>query len=302
MTNIYLSKYIYNLSAIRMLTKTNLEPYPNVQMDENKYKDNSYVISWGDSINKSKNGVMETGFFWDAVHIDSIGLYSSCSLNTPHAAKMIRDFNAPVEARKIIMEGNLPTSKYRQIKEKIKWDGVVLALQNPTDRSIHRGSSTKDYYNFVEGACKFYGKNLFLKLHPWNKNEVEAKFREFATKYKCSIGRVNHTVLTNCKFVIVYNSTFIVDCLIRGVKVAQYAPGYFWQTEPVLYTSYNFPDEISTDINKGYKFCDFLVWKYLIYQGMKIDMWIKLFNCFADSKEVFPITEDLCYALNVMDL
>lgn len=299
--NIYISKYIYDLSAVRQITEQNFLPYNDIKIDKKKYEKNSYVLAWGDPVNKVKNGVMETGFFWDALHIDTIGLYTSCSLNTPQAQKAIENFKAPKSAKEIIFNGRFPPTKFRQAGGDYKWEGIVLPLQNPGDRSVHRGSSTEDYYSFVDNACKYYGKHLFLKLHPWNKGEVEARFRSSAKKYGSSIGRVNHTVIENCKFVLVYNSTFIIDCLIRGIKVAQYAPGYFWQTKPVLYTSYEYPDEVSTDINDGYKLCDFLVWKYLIYQGMSIEKWVKLIRHFANSKKLFPITNEFCYATHIME-
>jgi len=300
--NIYISKYIYNLTAIRQITEKNFSKYPEFKVDEKKYENNSYVLSWGDPVNKVKMGVMETGFFWDAVHIDTIGLYSSCSLNTPQAQQMIENFSPPIEASKIIFNKKFPPTKFQQSKTDFAWDGIVLALQNPEDRSIHRGSSTYDYYKFVEGACKYYKEKLFLKLHPWNKGEVEEKFRFYAEENNCKIGRVNHTVLDKCKFVLTYNSTFVVDCLIRGVKVAQFAPGYFWQNKPVLYTSYEYPDDVSTDINLGYKLCNFLVWKYLIYQEISVDKWVKLIKHFSESKNLFPITEEFCYAYNVLNL
>ena len=122
-------------------------------------------------------------------------------------------------------------------KRERPWNGRAwcCALQNPTDRSIHRGSSTADYFRFVEAAAAYYKRHFFLKLHPWNSGATESRFVEIANTHGCRIGRVNHRVIEGCKFVLVYNSTFVVDCLLRGVKVAQYAPGYFYQCPGVLH-------------------------------------------------------------------
>ncbi len=295
---ITINDYICNLSAIPGITKESLSEYVisgEVEIAPNITDKTTYYVAWGDPKNKIKCGTMETGFFWDALHIDTLGLYAQSSLNTPYANHYIRNFKAPKPAADIILHGKNPPSKYRQAGGDCVWAGVVLALQNPGDRSIHRGSSTADYYNFVEGACKFYGKNLFLKLHPWNTGEIEARFTELAKQYGCSIGRVNHTILDKCKFCIVYNSTFIVDCLIRGVKVACYAPGYFYQAPGVFYTSFQYPDDIPQLSDDGYKFCDFLVWKYCWNQKIQIDRIVNLIKIFSTSKDMFPLPLDLSY-------
>lgn len=296
---IIINEYIVNLSSVRMITRESLEPYKDIIRIGGPIGDNDYYLAWGDPVNKTKYGVSETGFFWDAMHIDTNGLYSNCSLNTPQAQKMIDEFKAPKSATDIILNGRLPKSKYTQAGGDVYWDGVVLALQNPSDRSIHRGSSTEDYYRFVEGACKFYNRNLYLKLHPWNSGDVEKRLTEIANKYGSIIGRANHSVIENCKFVLVYNSTFAVDCLIRGVKVAYFAPGYFWQTKAVQYTNYQYPDDINTNVDNGYKLCDFMIYKYLFNQGMNIEKWINMLKHFSISKELFPINDEFCYANNI---
>lgn len=295
---ITVSDYICNLSAIPGITLETLKPWidsKELEVSSNVTTNTSYFVAWGDPKNKTKCGTMETGFFWDALHIDTLGLYSQCSLNTPYANQLIRNFKSPKSATDIILRGKNPPSKYKQAGEDCTWSGVVLALQNPGDRSVHRGSSTEDYYKFVEGACKFYGKNLFLKLHPWNSGDIEARFRSIAAQYGSSIGRVNHTVLEKCKFCLVYNSTFAVDCLLRGVKVAYYAPGYFYQAPGVFYTSYQLPDEVPDLVIDGYKLCDFLVWKYCWNQKMPISRIVELLRHYADSKDMFPLPMELSY-------
>ena len=295
---IILNKYIVDLSAVRKITKESLESYKDIIQIGGNPSSCDYYLAWGDPVNKTKFGIAETGFFWDGMHIDTIGLYSSCSLNTPQAQKMIDDFNAPKSATDIVLHGKLPPSKYRQAGGDINWGGVVLALQNPGDRSVHRGSSTEDYYRFVEGACRKYGKHLYLKLHPWNSGDVEKRFTELANEHGSTIGRANHSIINNCKFCLVYNSTFAVDCFLRGIKVAYFAPGYFWQTKAVQYTAYEYPDDISTDIDDGYKLCDFMAYKYLFNQGMSTEKWVKMLQHFSTSKELFPMNNEFCYANN----
>ena len=238
---------------------------------------------------------METGFFWDALHIDTIGLYSHCSLNTPAAFQAILGFRAPKPATDVVLRGRLPASKFQQAGEAVEWKGVVLALQNPTDRSIHRGSSTADYFRFVEAAAAYYKQHLFLKLHPWNSGATESRFVEIANTHGCRIGRANHRVIEGCKFVLLYNSTFVVDCLLRGVRVAQYAPGYFYQCPGVSYTAFQLPDDVTDQCDAGYRLCDWLVWRYCFYQGMSVDKFVAVCALYADSPELFPMTEELSY-------
>lgn len=300
MRRILVNDYMCNLSAVRHVTRESLAPFPDISVS-NTPKDDSdcYFLAWGDPIHKCKSGIVETGFFWDAMHIDTIGLYAHSSLNTPQGRSSIMSFNAPKSAADIVLRGRLPTSKYRQANEKVIWKGVVLALQNPTDRSIHRGSSTADYYEFVEKACRLYGRHLFLKLHPWNTGEVEARFRELALAYGCRIGRVDHSVIELAKFVLVYNSTFVVDCLIRGVPVVQYAPGYFYQCPGVHYSSFQLPDEAVSNKEDGFKLCDFLVWRYCFSQAMPIKRIVEVFRAYANSAEMFPMPEELSYGSNI---
>jgi len=298
---ITINDYVCNLSAVPNINTDSLKPWIDageIEVSSNVTNSTKYFIAWGDPKNKTKCGTMETGFFWNALHIDTIGLYSQCSLNTPLANKLIREFKAPKTAADIVLRGKNPPSKFKQAGGDCLWEGVVLALQNPGDRSVHRGSSTEDYYRFVEGACKYYGKNLFLKLHPWNTGEVEQRFRDIAKEHGCTIGRVNHTVLEKCKFCLVYNSTFAVDCLLRGVKVAYYSSGYFYQSPGILYTSHQYPDDVPYMVDDGYKLCDFLVWRYCWNQAMNITDIVKLIKIYSESKDMFPLPTDMSYGNN----
>ena len=297
MLKILLSDYICRLSAIRNVTREALKPFTDIGVSPAPNTGaGCYYLSWGDPVSKCRTGTMETGFFWDALHIDTIGLYAHCSLNTPEAFRLITHYRPPKSAAEIVLNGRLPASKYKQAGESVEWKGVVLALQNPKDRSIHRGSSTEEYFQFVENAAAFYKHNLFLKLHPWNSGDIEKRFVELANKHGSKIGRANHKVIERCKFVLVYNSTFAVDCLLRGVRVAQYAPGYFYQCPGITYTAYSLPDEIPDKRQEGYQLCDWLAWRYCFCQGMSIDKLVQVFQLYASSRALFPLSEEYSYA------
>ncbi len=300
MRNIIVNDYVCELTAVRNVTRESLKPFDDVATGRAPSDgDNCYFLSWGDPVPKCRTGIMETGFFWDALHIDTIGLYAQCSLNTVTAHELIKSYKAPKPAADVVLKGRLPATKYRQAGEPVEWTGVVLALQNPTDRSIHRGSSTEDYYRFVEMAAARFKQHLFLKLHPWNTGDVERRFTEIANKHGCRIGRANHRVIERCKFVLVYNSTFVVDCLLRGVKVAQYAPGYFYQCPGVTYTAFELPDDVPDKKDEGYQLCNWLVWRYCFYQGMSIEKIVAIFRLYANSNALFPLTEEHSYAGNI---
>jgi hypothetical protein len=265
-----------------------------------------YKIFWGnvDPL-LGRHSVMETGFFHDAAHLDTIGLYQYSSLCTPQALKEIENFDAKVSAEEILNQTIQKTghsSKYPQGQDPewnskfVDWEGVVLASQNPTDRSIRSVFSPEQYYQFIEDACKFYGKDLFIKLHPWNSGEVGERLRSIASKHGVQAAKINHRIISKCKFCLVFNSTFSVDCFLRNVPVAQYAPGYFYQNPAVQYTGFTFPTEIKTNIGFGQKTCDFLMWKYCFDHSMPAENWIKMFEVFANSREMFPMPEGLSYA------
>lgn len=280
-----------------------LGDFPQIQraVRGTKFAGNDYHIGWGEiPYAGCRQGVIESGFFYKGYHFDTLGIYQYSSLNTPQGNKEIADFDAPAEARDIISSQTIK-SKYHQSPNTDYDDfkGIVLALQNPTDRSIRSISSPEKYYEFVENACAYYGSQLFLKLHPWNRNEIEQRFRNIAIKYGCAIDHTDHGVIENCEFVLVFNSTFTVDCMLRGVPVAMFVPGYFYQNPAVKYTAYRFPKSVGTDIEFGFKTCDFLIWQYCFNVQMPTGKWVQMFEHFADSPDMFPMREEFCYANNL---
>lgn len=301
---ICLDEYIYTMQ----MWKSQIEgfgDFPQIVRGIDKKNEDNFRVYWGGlSIPGAPSVILETGFFWQAAHLDTTGLYQHSSLCTPQALREIEKFQAPESAADIVF-GQKQFSKYSQGEDPevkgndFNWSGVVLALQNPVDRSIRSVTSPANYYKFVKDACKFYGDNLFIKLHPWNSGEKGDKLRAIAEQYGCRAAKINHRIIEKCKFVLVFNSTFSVDCMLRGIPVAQYAPGYFYQNPAVAYAEYTFPTEIKTDIEFGRKTCDFLIWRYCFDHSMPAEKWVRMFEHFSKSKKLFPMTEEFCYAANV---
>jgi len=300
-SKMYLGSYFYVHPWLKGLMNDMVKCPRIIKEAGQKKGGDDYVVNWGEmAISGCKQGIIENGFGHQAFHFDTKGIYQHCSLDTPDGLDAIENFEAPAKAVDIILKQRVPTTFPQPANKAYKgWDGIVLALQNPVDRSIRSVSSPEKYYEFVENACRYYGSRLFLKLHPWNTAEVEARFRSIASRYNCPIDKTDHSVIANCEFVIVFNSTFSVDCMLRGVPVAMYMPGYFWQNPAVAYTSYRLPKKIETDIDFGFKTCDFLIWRYCFNYKMPPAKWVAMFEHFAQSKELFPMSDEFCYARNL---
>lgn len=301
---IRLHNYIYTMKMWESVLE-DFKSSPNIIAGTNTKDGESFQVYWGSlEIPGAKSVVLETGFFKDASHLDTSGLYSHSALCTPQALRLIDSFCAKKSARMILGENaDYLSSKYPQgedkaiKKEEIRWDSIVLALQNPGDRSIRAVTSPEKYYEFIEHACKFYGTKLFIKLHPWNSGLTGERIREIAGKYNVRAAKIGHRIIEHCEFVLVFNSTYAVDCMLRNVPVAQYAPGYFYQNPAVQYTEFTFPTTVKTDVTFGQKTCDFLMWKYCFDHTMSSEKWIAMFEYFAASTNMFPMPEEYCYAV-----
>lgn len=256
--------------------------------------DDLFFINWGENLHGTNHSVIETGFFFDAVHLDKNGLYNFSTFNFNDTKNIIENYNPQKTAKEFLKEGKL-MPKFKQPETDISWDGVVLMCQHPTDRSVLKVGTTKQYFEFIENACKFYKEKLFLKIHPVNSKETISKLENIAKTYKSEIGRVNTNIINNCEYVVIYNSTAVVDCLLRDKLILHYAPGYFWKTGTVDYSygQFRLPKNINFEYNQ--KFCDFLVWKYCFHRKDTMDNWNKIFNTFKTSSESFPLPEELSY-------
>jgi hypothetical protein len=304
--NILLPKYALNYNLMPFKTEEEVEIY-NFSTTHSKDIQYDYVIHWGYQPYipnlGAKYGIMETGFFNEGAFIDTIGSYHTASLNTKHAYDIISQFElgSRKSAKDIIF--NLPSykqSKYNadyaeKDKKNLLWDKIVLAVQNPSDRAIQAITNTKKYYDFLEDCCKFYGKNLFVKLHPWNSGEVYNIIVDIAKRYKCEWGKTNMTIIENCDFVISYNSTFAIDCILRDIPYVQYGLGTFYNTFGINYSNHKFPlkiDKIPNSINLA----NFLIHKYSFNKTMSKERFAKMINHFSESSDVFPMTDEYSYA------
>jgi hypothetical protein len=285
---IILPDYLERLGTIPHINAASVMEHGDVSFGKKWEEGCEYLVSWGYPVEGGKNGVLETGFFWEAAHIDTMGLYANSSLNTAEAIREVEEFIPPSGL------GHLP-SKYRQTDNKVEWSGVVLACQNPTDRSIQSCGSPEDFYEFVKGACEYFGKELFLKLHPWNSTkEVVDRLHGYAVNNGCEIAKTDHSVINNCEFVLVYNSTFAMDCFVRGVPVVQYAPGYWHKTPAVTYADGNFMGGMDT-VEWGRMLADFVVWRYCFDYTMPASDWVEMIKEYRDSTKLFPLPIEYSY-------
>lgn len=288
----------YNLSPIK--TEEDANKYG---MTFNPKARPDYCLYWG--LNPStlnihkKYGVMETGFFKEAAFIDTVGAYQNCSLNTRVAYEEILNFelNGRKSAKEII--SNLKPherSKFNPLhgsSEPFDQE-IVLACQNQKDRAITYPSSTNRYFEFIESCCKYYGKNLFVKLHPWNTNENADPYISIAKKYKCGVGKCNMELIKNKNFVISFNSTIAIDCILNNTPYVQYELGTFWNCFGVHFSNRTFPISVEP-IKDAIKLVDFLIHRYCFDKTMRIDRYAKMIKSYASSDNIFPLNDEFSY-------
>jgi hypothetical protein len=277
------------------------EKYAHViTITETPGKGGTYVVSHGHRLRTWGNAVTESGFFYRAGHLDTRGLWATSSLNLPEAQKQIEAYEAPKPAHEIVFNGKCNDSKFEQHGTKAEWHGVVLAAQNPHDRSISTVSPSgteEEYWQFFAGACGHYGKHLFVKFHPQDSGATVQKARGIMRDWGCSGDYVDHSVIEHCKFVLLFSSTYSIDAMLRGKRVAQYAPGYFYRTGAVTYTDWTYPDDVEDTEWKERKLLDFLVWRYCFCHLMPHEDLVAAVNAFAVATEdvLFPLPEELSY-------
>ena len=266
-------------------------------------KDN-FAISWGEAATKIRCAILETGFFWDALHLDTVGLYERAAFNFPLGREKVEEYEAPRSFRDLQNLG-LMKSKFRQSIEQVSWEGVVVIGQHPGDRSVFKAGSTGDYHSFLDHVCSYYKSKAFIKIHPvvmGNASELQI-VRGIAQKHGSEVGHVGLDILKTAESVFVYTSTFAIDAISAGKHVYQYAPGYFWQSGAVQYTSRRMPSnfrEVSPQYTQ--KFLDFLIWKYCFNKMSPMADLAQIIKVFASSKELFPLPPELSYAASLLPL
>jgi hypothetical protein len=264
-----------------------------------------WALAWYDKARPNRCSVVETGFWFKAMHIDAIGLYKESMLNTPEILSEIAWFKAPRSAADIVLSQECPQSKYKQNSpdrygvDMSHWDGVVLPLQMPHDRSVTTEGEPWDFWKFVEGAAKKYGKHLLLKQHPLAGSDQFSYAQRIANQHGCTVALTDHSCLKKCKFVIVYTSSFSVDAMIRGVRVAQFKPGYFYRTGAVEYTAGEYPDDVPDRTEQAQRLCDWMIWRYCFNFEQPGKQWVEMLRSFAGSTRLAPLPPEYSYAMNL---
>jgi hypothetical protein len=242
----------------------------------------------------------ETGFFSNADHLDTVGLWGNTSFHLPEASRDIRCFEAPSCVIDIV-NATKEHTKYLQYGPSQPWGGgVVFAAQLPWDLSVTSVSDEPTYWRTYRDACKHYGKSLFVKLHPYMFTDPAMRhvfdiFQQIGFRYGCSVGLANLPVIDECDFVLSFNSTFCCDAMLRGVKSVQIAPGYFSATDALTYTAGELPAKADNTIAAGYQLMDFLCWRYAYNRYMPPERIADLLHAFLISDELFPLPQECSY-------
>lgn len=256
-----------------------------------------YYFSWGVKPRDLSVSLIETGFFKNSFHIDNFGLYQNSSFGIPVTKKIIENYDAP-KSWKFFKEKGCLCPKFNQPAKQDSWDGIVVACQYPNDRSILSVGGKKDYYEFLEKVCKFFGPKALLKRHPvMTQNFDENKILdEICLKHGCEIGHFGPSVLKTCEFIYVYNSTYAIDAVSHEKHVFQYTDGYFASSGIVQFTDKKISANLKP-LNHRYidKFLDFLLWRYCIHYESSPKWVSQIFEDFSRSKEVFRLDENLSY-------
>ncbi len=290
---IVVAKYpVLHVNAFAHIAAHILAAEPGFAVADQPLPGTRYAIGWGDKMEGCPGSVMESGFFLDAAHLDTRGMYSRSSLNTDDGFRAVLD--GPPRA--------LPEleSKYSQTNVQVSWEGVVLACQTPNDRSIRDQGGPQAYWAFLEGACRYYGKHLFLKLHPWNNGEDKERTERLALAYGCTAAKCDHSAIARCAFVLSYNSTFIVDCLVRSIPVVAFVESAFSRYVDFSQGKYR-PWVTTYSQRHGRRLLQFLAYNYCFNHTMTKEKTLRMFEHFSMSKDPFPMTDEFCYALNPSD-
>jgi hypothetical protein len=306
-TPVYIQTRLYNHGCTVAINRDVIDRNPFIRKNLHNAIDGVYI-----SAQRSKrdwhNPVFETGYFWKGCYIDSVGYGKDSSFNVPGSRHFIEEFTPPEDIHKTFEKAEWPHSKYsnRRIDPNVDWDGVVLAAQKPNDYSIGQVGGQEKYWKFITDACKFYGKRLFIKLHPYggfDKTGVDyhEKHKNIAKTYGASAGKSTHKCLENCEFVLTYNSTFAVDCFVRKIPVVQYSIGQFHGSYAVTFGNYSFkkPVNIESKTAFGYQLAHFLMWRYCFPLLIPYNEWVEIFKLFTNRDIMYPLPMEFSYGANI---
>lgn len=239
-----------------------------------------------------------SGFFHQSWRVDRHGLWADCSLNSDEGKRVWRSYEPPQPAIDLLRR-----PKYDQAGASITWPGVVLAAQNGGTAISHvtPSGTNAEYWSFVWDACKYFGKNLCIKLHP-RVPRVEGNIHEEAAKtYGASIGHFSQTIYERCEFVLVFNSNSAVDAWLAGKDVMQYAPGCFAQTGAVTFTDGKFLTYTNPRLDIARQLLEFCAWRYNFSIAMSTRKMELIKDLYRANGSMFPLTEELSYAQRLID-
>ena len=111
-----------------------------------------------------------------------------------------------------------------------------------------------------------------------NSNE-DRIIRNILEEYGCYFGKAGFEILENCRFVVTYNSSFVVDCWMRGVHTYTHVDGTFYILANLL----------SDDPTVFKRKVNFLMWKYCLPLDLTFDQWVDVFRTYTQSDKMFPL-------------
>jgi len=247
-------------------------------------------------------GVCECGFWKNAWHIDTRGLWDKSQLNTANEA--IQAYVPPKPGVLDAVKGN---RKYNPktwtcIDHYDTWSGVVLATQKSRDASVSVVGGKERYYEFLRKACEYYGDTLLLKAHPRHSDDDMEETKSVVKGTGAKYGTLDD--LDGCEFALLYNSTISGELFGKNIPIVQYAKGYFHGLEAVHFTDGKVECPPLRDTKAvAEKTAEFLLWKYCIrpFIGKEdVSNFTNMLLDFANSTEAFPLQEQYSYASSLI--
>jgi hypothetical protein len=242
--------------------------------------------------------VCECGFWKNAWHMDTKGLWDKSQLNNANEA--IEKYIPPKNGILDKIRGNrkYEPKTWPYIDHYEKWDGVVLVTQKSRDASVSVVGGKENYYTFLRKACEYYGDTLLLKAHPRHSDDDRQETRAIVKGTGAKYGTLRD--LDGCEFALLYNSTISGELFVKNIPIVQYARGYFNGLKAIHFTDGKVePPPIRDTKEIAEKTAEFLLWKYCIrpFIGKEdvlnfTDMLLE----FANSKDAFPLKEQYSYA------
>jgi len=261
----------------------------------NRYS--KYWIFWHQH-ETTEGAACECGFWKNAWHMDTQGLWDKSQLN--NANKAIQAYIPPCGGVLDKIKGNrkYEPKQWDSIDHYKAWNGVVLATQKAKDASISVVGGKEPYYHFLRKACEYYGNRLLLKIHPKHSHTDIEETREVVRGTGAKFGTLDN--LDGCEFALVYNSTISGELFVKNIPVVQYARGYFHGLDAVHFTDGDVKRPALKDTKDiAAKTAEFLLWKYCIRPFIGKEDVINFTDMlleFANSSDEFPLSEKYSYA------